>query len=144
MKWSRRAVFLGTLTTAISSAWSRTLGARISRPPTPAPIPPARHYGAGDHLDRIYRDLYRRLIDPAHFDRAFTEAISILRRSSCGELAQEEAAAYMLAVHSEALRRRPPDREIPQIPADQVGVHEAMAVLRRVITGESIIHTELP
>jgi hypothetical protein len=92
----------------------------------------------------MWRDLYRRLIDFEHFDQAFTEATSILRNSNRGTLSPEEAAAHMLAVHSEALRHRPPEREIPPLPADQVGIDEAMAVTRRAICGEGRIELERP
>jgi hypothetical protein len=87
----------------------------------------------------MWRDLYRRMIDPEPFDPAFTEAISILRKSNRRELAHEDAAAQMLAVRFKVLRHRPPERDTSPLPADQVGVHEAMALLRRTIWGESRI-----
>jgi hypothetical protein len=140
----RRDLLLGSVASSIASAWSRVAGAvAIVRQATP-PVPPSRYHSAGDHLDRIYRDLYRRLMDPEHFDRAFTQAISILQSENRGTLATEEAAARKLAVHSEALRHRPPAREILPLPPDQVGVHEVMTLLRRAICGESRIEIERP
>jgi hypothetical protein len=50
----------------------------------------------------------------------------------------------MRAVHSEALRHPPSPREIPLLPPDEVGVAEAMALLRRAISGESLIEIERP
>lgn len=120
MKFSKRGILLGGVAGAISAAWSRVLGSPVAI--DGAPFAPARHVGSYDHIDRMYRDLYRRLIDPEHFDRALTDAICILRQANDAELTQEEAAARMFAIHSEALDHPPPERDIPPLPADQIGV----------------------
>jgi hypothetical protein len=139
----RRDLMLGSVASAIATAWSRLAGAvaivRQATPPTPS-----RYFGAGDHLDRMFRDFHRRLIDQSEFDNAFGRAIEILGANNRGEINDIEASARMLDVHSRALRHRPPAREIPPLPLDQVGVDEATALLRRAISGESRIRLEQP
>lgn len=142
MKFSKRDILLGAIAGAISAAWSRVLGSPFAIDGTPSA--PARHVGSYAHIDRMYRDLYRRLIDPDYFDGAFTDVIAILRQENAAKLGVEEAAARMFAVHSEALRHPPPQRDIPPLPADQIGVDEAMASLRRAICGVSHIKVEQP
>jgi hypothetical protein len=139
----RRDLLLGSVATALAAAWSRVAGAVAIVPPTPPPVPRrSRYFGAGDHLDRIFRDRHRRLIDDDAFDSSFSRAIEILRASNRGEIDDIEASVRTLAVHSESLRHRPPEREIPPMPSDQVGVHEVMALLRRAICSESRIELE--
>ncbi|MBN9007153.1 MAG: hypothetical protein J0H40_17280 [Rhizobiales bacterium] len=125
--------------TALTAAWSRVArAAGIARVPAepPAPIPP-RYLTAGDHVDRMWRDVYRRKIDGDHFLRAvFNNYIEELRKLNRGEVDEATAAARMLALHSEALCHPPSPREIPPLPADEVGVDEVMALLRRAIAGE--------
>ena len=141
----RRRFLHGSIAAAITAACGRLAGAvaSIRRPPPaapPAPTTPPRLYVGGNQLDRMWRDMHRRLIDTDYFvNQAFGRAIEILGRSNRGELTREETEKQMFAVHSEALLHRPPEREIPRLPPDQVGVHEAMAVLRRAISGESHI-----
>ena len=61
----------------------------------------------GDQLDRMWRDMHRRSIDPDYFvNHAFGRALAILGKSNRGEMTSEEAAEQMLAVHSEALLHR--------------------------------------
>jgi hypothetical protein len=146
----RRQFLYGSIATAISAAWGRLARAMPSiRSAEPAisstSDSTSRFYDVGAQLDRLWRDMHRRSIDTDYFvNQAFGRAIEILGRNNRGELTQEEAAEQMFAVHAEALRHPPPEREIPDLPADQVGVHEAMAVLRRAISGESHIVVERP
>ncbi|TQF32973.1 hypothetical protein [Bradyrhizobium sp. UNPA324] len=140
MKFARRAILLGTLTTMLTSVWSRIIGA----PGLPAPAPSARPTWPTDVVSKLYRDAHRRLIDPDAFEAAFDQAIEVLRASNAGKIEREEATTRMLAIHAEALRHPPPPREIPPLRADEVGVHEAMALLRRAIAGESHIELEHP
>jgi hypothetical protein len=139
----RRDLLLGSVAAALTAAWSRVSGA-VAIVRHAAPLTPSRYFGAGDHLDRMFRDRKRRLIDDEAFNTAFDAAIKVLRASNDGEISDIDASARMLAVHSRALRHRPPVREIPPLPSDQVGVAEVMALLRRAISGESRIEIERP
>lgn len=138
--FARRGMLLGSLTTTLASVWSRIIGV----PRLPAPTPSQRPTWPTDVVGRLYRDTYRRLIDPDAFDAAFDRAIEILRASNAGKIEREEAITRTLAIHSEALRHPPPPREIAPLRTDEVGVHEAMALLRRAIAGESLIELERP
>ncbi len=146
----RRQFLHVSVATVISTICGRLAGAmpsiRRAGPATPSTsTSTSRFYDVGDQLDRMWRDMHRRSIDTDYFvNHAFDRAIAILGKSNRGELTREEAAAQMLAVHAEALHHPPPEREIPDLPADQVGVHEAMAVLRRAISGESNIVVDRP
>ena len=147
----RRRQFLhGSIATAITAAWGRLAGAvpsiRRAPPATPpTPTAPSRFYDVGNQLDRMWRDMHRRLIDTDYFvNHAFDRATAILGKSNRGEMTPEEAAEQMLAVHSESLRHRPLERVIPRLPPDQVGVREAMVVLRSAICGESQIVVDRP
>ncbi|MBN9007558.1 MAG: hypothetical protein J0H40_19345 [Rhizobiales bacterium] len=135
----RRDLLRGVSMTALTAVWSRVArAAGIARVPAkpPAPIPP-RYFTAGDHIDRMWRDVYRRKIDSGHFMRTvFNSYLKELRKLNRGEVDEVSAAARMLALHSEALRYPAPPREISPLPADQVGVAEVMALLRRAIAGE--------
>jgi hypothetical protein len=140
----RRDVLLGSVATALAAVWSRLAGAvAIVRQAAPTPTP-SRYFCACDQLDRMLRDRSRRLIDDDAFDTAFNQAIEILRASNNRQIDDAEAAGRMLAVHSRALRHPPPPREILPLPPDEVGVAEAMALLRRAISGESRIEIERP
>jgi hypothetical protein len=116
----RRDLLLGSIATAFAAAWSRVSGAVGVVLPAP---PPAltRFLSAGDILDRMYRDLYRRLIDDHAFDDAFGKAIEILRASNEGHIDQEEAAARMSDLHLGALLSPPVPQEFPPLPPGQVG-----------------------
>ncbi|RXH24205.1 hypothetical protein XH99_29530 [Bradyrhizobium nanningense] len=140
MKFARRGILLGSLTTMLTSVWSRIIGA----PRLPAPAPSARPTWPTDVVSKLYRDMYRRLIDPDAFDAAFDRATAVLRASIAGKIDCEEAITRLLAIRSEALRHPPPPREIAPLRADEVGVHEAMALLRRAIVGESHIELKYP
>jgi hypothetical protein len=98
----------------------------------------------GRSLDKILRDRHRRLMDDEAFDTAFDRALNILRASNRGQIDSAEAARRMLVVRWGALQHPAARREIPPIPADEVGVAEAMALLRRAISGESRIEIERP
>lgn len=139
MRFSRRGILLGTLTTVLTSVWSRIIRARL-----PAPTPSVRPTWPTDVLGKLYRDTHRRLVDPDAFEAAFDRAIEVLRASNAGKIDREQATTRMLAIHSEALRHPPPPRKIATLRADEVGVHEAMALLRRAITSESHIELEYP
>jgi len=139
----RRDVLLGSVATAFAATWSRVAGAVAIVRPAPSPVPP-RYFSAGDHMDRMLRDFHRRLIDQGEFDKAFGRAIEILGASNRGETDEIDASGRMLAVHSEALRHPPEPREMPPLPDDQVGVAEAVALLRRVISGEVRIRLARP
>lgn len=141
MRFSKRGIILATLTMLLTSCWSR-----IVRPTgLPVPAPPVRRlFWPTDVIDKIYRDMYRRLIAPDAFHAAFDRAIEVLRASNNGAIDREEAVARMLAIHAEALRHPPPQREIATLRADEVGVHEIMALLRRAISGLSRIELERP
>lgn len=140
MKFARRGIVLGTLTTMLTSVWSRIIGA----PRLPAPTPSERPTWPTDVVGKLYRDTHRRLIDPNAFEAAFDRAIEVLRASNTGKIKREEAITRLLAIHAEALRHPPPPREIAPLRADEVGVDEAMALLRRAIARESHIELERP
>jgi len=140
MRFSRRGILLGILATVLTSLWSRIIGVRR----LPAPAPCERPTWPSDMVGKLYRDAHRRLIDPDAFEAAFDQAIEVLRASNAGKIEREEATTRMLTIHAEALRHPPPPREIPPLRADEVGVHEAMALLRRAIAGESHIELEHP
>jgi hypothetical protein len=144
----RRQFLYGSIATAISAAWGRLAGAvasiRQAGPATP-PTTPSQFYDVGDQLDSMWRNLHRRSIDPDYFaNHAFSRAIAILRKRNIGEMTPEQAAEQIIAVHAEALRHPPPEREIAGLPPHQVGVDEVMAVLRRAISGESHIVVDRP
>lgn len=140
MRFARRGLLLGTLPTMLTSVWSRIIGA----PRQPAPTPSERPTWPTDVVGKLDRDAYRRLIDPDAFEVAFDRAIEVLRESNAGKIEREEATTRTLAIHAEALRHPPPPREISALRADEVDVHEAMALLRRAIAGESHIELEYP
>ncbi|MEH2506668.1 hypothetical protein V1290_005479 [Bradyrhizobium sp. AZCC 1578] len=141
MEFSRRGIMLGTLATALTSVWARIAGAAG----LPVQIPPERRpFWPTDVIDKIYRDTYRRLIDPDAFGAVFDRAIEVLHASNNEEIEREEAVARMLAIHAEALRHPPPPPEIVPLRPDEVGVHDAIALLRRAISGQSRIELEQP
>lgn len=140
MRFSRRGILLGTLATVLTSVWSRIIGVRR----LPAPAPSERPTWPSDVVGKLYRDAHRRLIDPDAFEAAFDRAIEVLHASNAGKIKREEATTRMLAIHAEALRHPPPQHEIAALGADEVGVHEAMQLLRRAIAGESHIELEYP
>jgi hypothetical protein len=145
----RRRFLHGSIAAAITAACGRLAGAVASMRSAPPATPPTpttpRFYEGGNQLDRMWRDMHRRLIDTDYFvNQAFDRAIAILGKSNRGELTREETEEQMFAVHSEALHHPPPEREIPGLPADQVGVGEVMAVLRRAIRGDSSILVDRP
>lgn len=146
----RRQFLRGSIATVIAAAWGRLAQAVPSMrraPPAPAPdtADPSRLYDVGSQLDRIWRDAHRRSIDLDHFvNDTFDRAIAVLRQSNRGELTPQEAGRQMLAVHCKALRHPPSEREIPPLPPGQVGVDEAIAVLRKAIRGESRIVVDCP
>ena len=142
----RRQFLHGSIATVISTIWGRLVGvvASIRSAPTATAPTPTTH-NVGDQFDWMWRDMRRRSIDTDYFVRhAFGRAIEIMGKSNRGEIASEEAAEQMVAVHSEALLHRPPQREIPPLPRDHVGVDEVMAVLRNAIRGESDIVVDRP
>jgi hypothetical protein len=92
----------------------------------------------------MWRDVYRRLIDSDHFLSSYNHALDIHRQWMRGEIDEITAAARTLALHSEALRHPPPPREIPPLPADEVGVAEVMALLRSALAGDARIVVAQP
>ena len=136
----RRAFLIGTAATAIAAAWARVGGAvGIVKPPT---LP--RSLDASDHLDRMIRDGHRRLISEDAWKEAFPRATRILGQQNRGEIDPATAAGRMRAIHAEALRDPEPPREIPPLRADEVGVEEVTALLRRVIAGDATIEVKVP
>jgi len=88
----------------------------------------------------MWRDVYRQTIDVDFFTQnVFKRSTDILRLKNNGEIDELTASARMLALHSEALGRPPPAREIPPLPTGEVGVDEVMTLLRRAIAGEARI-----
>lgn len=139
----RRELLLGSLSSAVAAAWSRLAGAVGIALPAPTQKLAGTAWPT-DELDRIFRDLYRRLIREDAFDVAFDKALKILRACNNGEIDRDDAVARIAEVRSEALQQPPPPREISLLPADQVGVGEAMALLRRAIAGEARIDVDRP
>lgn len=140
----RRDLLIGSMTAAIAGTWSRVAGAvRIARPPS-APLIPSQFLSAGDHLDRIWRDMRRRLIDEVTFHDSFKHGIEVLGQSNRREIDDITAANRMLDIHFEALMHPEPSREIPPLPADQVGVGEVMTRLRCVLAGDARIKLDHP
>lgn len=136
----RRDFLFGVSTAALTAAWSRAAGSvgMVAKPATASPWPKSSRYlWAGERLDYMWRDIYRRRIDASWFMEAtFKRCAETTRALGAGEIDEITAAARMLALHSEALRHRPEPREIPPLPANEVGVDEVMALLRRAIAGE--------
>lgn len=132
---------------ALTAAWSRVAHAAgiVQLPPNPSAPVTARYFTAGDHIDRMWRDVYRRRIDADFFmNSVFNSYIDDLRKLNRGEIDEVTASARMLALHSEALRHPSVQHEIPPLPDDQVGVAEVMALLRRAIAGEARIGVAQP
>lgn len=138
----RRDLLLGVSTAALTVAWARAAGAvGIIK----SPVAPPRTLDAGDHLDRMWRDAYRRKIDPEAFmQRIFKQATGVLRRLNRDEIDEDTAAAQMLALHADAIRHPPAPREIQPLAASEIGVEEVMALLRRAIAGEASIIVSAP
>jgi hypothetical protein len=140
----RRDFLRGVSTAALTAAWSRVAGAVVRPAATPLPRS-SRYLWAGERVDRMWRDVYRRRIDGEFYmQRVLNRSTEILRMLNCGEIDEITAAARMFALHSEALRNPPPPREIPPLPAGEIGVDEVMALLRRAIAGEARIVVEQP
>jgi hypothetical protein len=140
----RRDLLLVMVSASIAAAWSRVVGAvGTARDTSPHAVRP-RQLWAGDIFDRMYSDMHRRSIDHPAFNRAWRAGLEVLHAGNRGEIDDDTATARMSAIRSEAPRHPPPPRQIPPLPADQVGVHEAMALLRRAICGESHIALERP
>ena len=101
---------------------------------------------AGDIIDLIWRDTHRRLIEHDAFDVAFRAAIAVLRERNNDRIDEATAVERLQAIHAEALLHPVPLRKLllPPLRADEIGVGEVVALLRRVIAGESEIVVERP
>lgn len=95
-----------------------------------------------DFVNQLWRDRARRSVDEKAFLIAFDAMIAVLRsvRLEGRSLRNENLQAIL----DEARRHPEPSRELAPLPADQVGVDEVMAVLRRVIAGEACPVAEYP
>lgn len=130
---------------ALTAAWSRAAGAvGLVQSPAP-PQQPSRYFTVADHINQMWRDIYRRKIDGEFYaQKIVRRTVDVMQRLDRGEIDEITASSRMLALHSEALQHPEPPREIPPLPADEVGVDEVMTLLRRAIAGEARIVVERP